>query len=414
MDATDAAARVYAAKTGRMRFRAAIAGGFVAAALFVALASDAAPAARALLCAGAAFFGLVALENIRRSLGDAPGLVVNGEGIALPRLAKDVVPWSGIAAIRRLRARRADALSLTLTPEAARRLRRKGLWRLFSLSGRRAPIDLTELIASPDAVVGEIESRWRAAHGFAPNGDDGVAAATAGARPRAVYAILAVLAAAYASELLFPVSAGELGSPSVLTLAYDGGMLGVRILNQGEWWRFFTAPLLHASPTHILFNGIVLWLAGKALESIVGWRWLCGVFAISALCGAGASFALLPSDTVGVGASGAIMGLLAATFVVSFRLPRGSPRTSLQMRMAQTIVPALLPVFPGSGGGTIDYFAHAGGATGGALVAAMLLAAWPRERAEPPLAWAGAIAGAAYFAIAAGALVPILQLRAAG
>jgi rhomboid protease GluP len=237
-------------------------------------------------------------------------------------------------------------------------------------------------------------------------------AATAAARPRAIYLILTIVVAVYGFELLFPISAGVLGSPSVLTLAYDGGMLGERIIEENEWWRFFTAPLLHASPSHILFNGIVLWIAGTALEAMIGWRWLCGIFAISALCGAVASFAFLPLETVGVGASGAIMGLLAATFVVSLRLPPGRPRTSLQLRMGQTIVPALLPFFSNPSGEAIDYLAHAGGTAGGAGIAAILLVLWPRDRAEPRFGWGGAIAGAAFFAVAAGSLIPILQLRA--
>ena len=56
----------------------------------------------------------------------------------------------------------------------------------------------------------------------------------------------------------------------MLTLAYDGDMLGERIVRHGEWWRFFTAPLRTPSPTHILSDGIVLWIAGAMLEAMVG------------------------------------------------------------------------------------------------------------------------------------------------
>lgn len=412
MNAIDPAARSFAVKKSRVLFRAALAAVIAAFALIVSLTPDMGPAPKVALYAGAAFFAILALENVRRSLGDAPGFIVSGEGIELPRLAGGVIPWSGVETIRRLRSRGGDALNVTLTPEAARGLLRKGLWRFLSPRGRRVPISLDSLVGSPDAIVSEIESRWRAAHGFTAGAPPAPAAPMAAARPRVVYVILAIIAAVYGGELLFPISAGQFGSPSVLTLAYDGGMLGERIVNENEWWRFFTAPLLHASPTHILFNGIVLWIAGAALETMIGWRWMCGVFAISALGGAVASFAFLPLETVGVGASGAIMGLLAATLVMSLRMPSGPPRTNLQLRMGQMIVPALLPFLSTRGGGAIDYFAHAGGMAAGALVAAILLLAWPRDRAQPRFGWTGAIVGAAFFAIAAGSLAPILQLRA--
>ena len=412
MNATDSAARSFAVKKSRVLYRAAFAAVFAAFALLVSLVPDMGLAPRALLYAGAAIFAIFALEIGRLSIGDAPGLIVSDEGIEVPRLANGVIPWLGIETIRRVRARGVAALSVAMTPEAARGLHRKGLWRFLRPGGRRVPISLDSLIGSPDAIVGEIESRWRVAHGFAASAPPAPTAAMAAARPRAVYVILAIIAAVYGCELLFPISVGQFGSPSVLTLAYDGGMLGERIVNEGEWWRFFTAPLLHASPTHILFNGIVLWIAGAALETMIGWRWMCGIFAISALCGAFASFAFLPLETVGVGASGAIMGLLAATLVMSFRMPSGPPRTNLQWRMGQTIVPALLPFFSARGSEAIDYFAHAGGTAAGALVAVILLLAWPRDRAQPRFGWSGAVAGAALFVVAAGALVPILQLRA--
>ena len=69
----------------------------------------------------------------------------------------------------------------------------------------------------------------------------------------------------------------------------------------------------------------------------------------------------LALETVGAGASGAIVALLAATLVMSWRLPEGPARTNLQWRTGRTIAPALLPLFSTPGGGTIDYFAQAGG-----------------------------------------------------
>lgn len=78
------------------------------------------------------------------------------------------------------------------------------------------------------------------------------------------------------------------------------------------FYQLITHMFTHAGWAHLLFNMYALWLFGSMLER----NWGTARFLIFyLLCGLGAAFAQLfvaPSPVPAVGASGAVMGLLAA------------------------------------------------------------------------------------------------------
>ncbi len=186
-------------------------------------------------------------------------------------------------------------------------------------------------------------------------------------------------------------------------LVADGGVMRSLVVVSHEWWRLFTAPLLHGGVMHILLNGIALAMAGFFLERLVGRVWLFALFVIGALGGSLLSVLVSPAHVVSVGASGAIMALFAAGMVVAMRLPAGSVRTRVQMRLGQVLVPSLLPLAShGADIGKIDYGAHFGGAIAGVVAGYVLYKSWQRERSEPPgelLARGISFSGAALFAV---------------
>ncbi len=206
------------------------------------------------------------------------------------------------------------------------------------------------------------------------------------------YGLLAALAAIFACEFAFGVGPGSgLLDPSVKTMAALGALDRELVLELGQWWRLFTAPLLHGGLLHIAFNGIALFFAGMVLENVIGRAWFAGVFAVSAVTGSAMSL-LINADAISVGASGAIMGLFAAAFAVAFRYPVASPmRTFLISGSLRVLIPSMLPLFGGLAGEHIDYAAHLGGAIGGAAVGSLLVVLWNRDAVLPPLreaAWA--------------------------
>jgi rhomboid protease GluP len=220
--------------------------------------------------------------------------------------------------------------------------------------------------------------------------------------------LLAVLVAVFAAEHVFAIgpSSGLL-APSIRTLVALGALNSILVLHDHEWFRLFSATLLHADLVHLLFNGVALYLAGVVLENLVGRAWFLALFIIGALGGSLMSIAINPATTVSVGASGAIMGLLAAAFVSSFRLPTGAQRTQIQFAMLQVLIPSLIPLATTRTGHHVDFGAHLGGVLSGALVGVILLKSWRIESPSPRfvgVAAAIAIAGVAAYALA---VVPI-------
>jgi membrane associated rhomboid family serine protease len=133
----------------------------------------------------------------------------------------------------------------------------------------------------------------------------------------------------------------------------------------------------------LIGNCVAMALVGFLLEPIIGRGWFGLIFAASALGGMAGSMSGNPSWVTTVGASGAITGLIAAAFVMSFH-GRADAEDAAKLRRRALFfgVPALLPLFLGVQGHT-DYHAHLGGALVGAAVALALAFAWDGTSFRP-------------------------------
>jgi membrane associated rhomboid family serine protease len=140
---------------------------------------------------------------------------------------------------------------------------------------------------------------------------------------------------------------------------FDGGVAN------GEWYRLITGAFLHdpRNPLHILFNMYVLYWLGTMLEPVLGhWRFLALYFA-SLLAGSFGVMLVNP-DSLTVGASGAVFGLMAAAFV--FQRARGVDPWRSGLGPVILFNLALPFLFPNL---NISIAAHIGGLIGGAIAA---------------------------------------------
>jgi len=94
-------------------------------------------------------------------------------------------------------------------------------------------------------------------------------------------------------------------------LADMGALFGPYVVQQGEWWRLFTAMFLHGGMTHILMNMFSLYLIGRGAEMYFDTNSYISIYLFSGLIGGLASLYMHPMS-VGVGASGAIFGVFGA------------------------------------------------------------------------------------------------------
>jgi rhomboid protease GluP len=93
------------------------------------------------------------------------------------------------------------------------------------------------------------------------------------------------------------------------------------------------------------------------------------------------------TEIVSVGASGAIMCLIAAAFVILFR-SRQEKRWDIQWELLRAVLLSLVPLFYSNGHTGIDGGAHLGGALAGLVLGGLLWGIWKDDR--PVLRWAQA------------------------
>jgi len=176
-------------------------------------------------------------------------------------------------------------------------------------------------------------------------------------------------------------------SPSVANLKAMGGLNGKLVFSDRQWWRLLTAPLLHGSLSHLIGNCVALALAGFFLEPMLGGPWFLALFVLAALGGSAGSLAQNDPNIVSVGASGAIMGVMALSFLLSGRAPDAKRAKAIRWISLRIGVPAILPVFLTGGlHSHVDYGAHIGGFLAGGLVWIFLGLIWPRNQPRPALA----------------------------
>ena len=138
----------------------------------------------------------------------------------------------------------------------------------------------------------------------------------------------------------------------------------------GDLYRLVTSAFLHFGVTHLLFNMWALYVVGPPLERSLGRLRFGALYALSALGGSVLVYLLSPLNAATAGASGAVFGLFAATFVVGRRL-------NLDVRWVVALIAINLVItfaIPG-----ISWQGHIGGLVTGALIALAYVYA-PRER----------------------------------
>ena len=135
---------------------------------------------------------------------------------------------------------------------------------------------------------------------------------------------------------------------------------------QGQLYRLVTSAFLHYGATHLLLNMWALYVVGPPLEMWLGRLRFGALYALSGLGGSVLVYLVSPLDTATAGASGAIFGLFAATFVVGKRLVV-DVRWVVAVVALNLVFTFLVPLISSQ---RISWQAHLGGLVSGAVVAA--------------------------------------------
>ena len=103
------------------------------------------------------------------------------------------------------------------------------------------------------------------------------------------------------------------------------GGVTVADLYRLEFWRLFTAQVIHSKQIHMLYNTLSLVLLGFGLEKRIGWLTFFLVWLIAGAAGTVYSSLFVEAPwNAGTGGSQAILGLVGFSFVLLIKL-KASP-----------------------------------------------------------------------------------------
>lgn len=162
--------------------------------------------------------------------------------------------------------------------------------------------------------------------------------------------------------------------PPATTMVRFGAKDAGLILYKRQWWRLFSPIMLHAGAIHLVSNVLVQLRVGGYLNLVFGtptWTW---IYLVSGVFGNMCSCIFLP-DSVGVGSSGAVMGMLTAWIVwIVFRWKKIPEQCRTQRNCQLFMVLASVAITLGmSFSPYVDWGAHFGGALQGLLWGLILL-----------------------------------------
>ena len=164
----------------------------------------------------------------------------------------------------------------------------------------------------------------------------------------------------------------SLGMPDAV-LRWLGANASLWTISDNRFETLVTACFLHSSVLHLALNMLVLWQVGPLLERAIGSARFFPLYLIAGIVGSASSaiWGRFAGQTVSVGASGALCGLIAAAAVVGVRTEgwRGELTIGMVRWLGLIVLIGLIRrINPEIS--QIDNAAHIGGALGGAVVAA--------------------------------------------
>jgi rhomboid protease GluP len=138
------------------------------------------------------------------------------------------------------------------------------------------------------------------------------------------------------------------------------------LIAEGQYYRLISCMFLHGGLLHVALNMYALYSIGPLVERLYGRAKYIIIYFASGILSS--LFSYIFSDSVSVGASGAIFGLLGTTLVFAVKARKNIGRDFLR-NIASVIIINLIIGFTMS---NIDNFGHLGGLVGGILITLIL------------------------------------------
>jgi membrane associated rhomboid family serine protease len=194
--------------------------------------------------------------------------------------------------------------------------------------------------------------------------------------PSLTYVLIGICVVLQLGSILSGAGAGS-GGLGGSALIRDGGLSAPAVAD-GDVWRLVTAGFLHAGLPHLLFNMYALYILGSMLEPAVG-RLRFGLIYFVSLLGGSLGALLVSPNSLTVGASGAIFGLMGATLVIMRSRGIGVMESGIGVFLGLNLL--ITFAVPG-----ISIGGHLGGLAAGVICGLVLYELPQRVRQLPALA----------------------------
>lgn len=125
-----------------------------------------------------------------------------------------------------------------------------------------------------------------------------------GERPSATAVLIALSIGAFCAQMVTELVLGDRHGGKDLFfrwLALDGAGI-----HAGDYWRFFTFPLIHHDPLHLLAGMLLLFFAGREIEPIVGPRHFLAIYLGGVFVGGVSHWLVMPEFPLTGVAAGAV------------------------------------------------------------------------------------------------------------
>jgi rhomboid protease GluP len=180
---------------------------------------------------------------------------------------------------------------------------------------------------------------------------------------RVTYLIIAI------NALLFILLEWNGGSKNANVLIEFGARF-TPLIREGQYWRLLTNIFLHAGYLHILFNMYGLFNLGSVLERVYGPTRFLFLYLCSGIAGSVISW--LATQSLSVGASGAVFGVAGVMVVYGFKHKNTIPR-EMTSSFGKGALPFIaLNLYLGFSHPQIDNYAHIGGLLAGMCLSALM------------------------------------------
>lgn len=312
----------------------------------------------------------------RQLVGGRPALRVGPEGISAAILKSRTVAWSEVSDIESQTVQGNTSISVTLAPH----VNEKWWW---GTRKKRLGIPLSSIRAKDHAQATEA-----AVQAFATYGGRGFmqameqrtaelkAVSDFEARLKqltpvtwALYGVVGLNIAVWLANLGAGISAFK---PLPSELLAWGANSAASVVEDRQYWRLLTAAFLHGGFLHLALNMLGLWEAGKQLNRLHGNFQFLLIYLASALTGSALSLHYSAQQSVAVGASGAVFGVLGALLVAMYQHRGQIPGLTSKNVMTSQGVFLAYALAQGFSKQGIDNAAHVGGLIAGCVLAWVL------------------------------------------